>query len=595
MNSFKKIIENEDWVKYSNCEDGYINVSDEKMMNGFLCDFKNKCDPNFINYFKYVEKNVQDEFQIFDYSQSHYHDLERLLLQGKATLQPELIKKSFKYLNALQEIEKLKIETFTRYFVENFEKLKNDKNKELSKGTSADSNDELPETFWEWENKTEKIKLGFFANNLAQNTFRTVSTKFNFIPIFVREFHKNFVVNNSVVRFLWYNYDIREYLWGDQIKETYTPYMSISGTYFIEEIKYPLKSLEKGDWIIRDMIGEEYKHGEGQDGSFTKNVKMRYKVILPEKIYLKDIKEVSVGLYNQETRKWQLDAQEVVFRDEEHEKKNKEKYTIKVVEFTCSELGIFSVLLERKINFPYKSWNLRCIKNPENNQLLAILNLETPRTKFVFELGIDDPDLNFESNVKHDPVKAYVKLIDNEEEEFNHIADKKLTFDEMILAMKECGILLAPWKEDIEASGIKEKNQETIDRAVDDIVMACRYYSIKSHELNKLINQDLIAVKAKPNPEFDKYFFDDEEKDWTDFCWYPNKASIGRFEIKTEGEESTIEFVSSIETTRPHLHLVIKDTQPEEVYEQISEDETSSAFLVNIRNMVRVLSLVNIP
>ncbi len=253
------------------------------------------------------------------------------------------------------------------------------------------------------------------------------------------------------------------------------------------------------------------------------------------------------------------------------------------------------MLLERKINFPYKSWNLRCIKNPENNQLLAILNLETPRTKFVFELGIDDPDLNFESNVKHDPVKAYVKLIDNEEEEFNHIADKKLTFDEMILAMKECGILLAPWKEDIEASGIKEKNQETIDRAVDDIVMACRYYSIKSHELNKLINQDLIAVKAKPNPEFDKYFFDDEEKDWTDFCWYPNKASIGRFEIKTEGEESTIEFVSSIETTRPHLHLVIKDTQPEEVYEQISEDETSSAFLVNIRNMVRVLSLVNIP
>ena len=111
MNSFKKIIENEDWVKYSNCEDGYINVSDEKMMNGFICDFKNKCDPNFINYFKYVEKNVQDEFQIFDYSQSHYHDLERLLLQGKATLQPELIKKSFKYLNALQEIEKLKIET----------------------------------------------------------------------------------------------------------------------------------------------------------------------------------------------------------------------------------------------------------------------------------------------------------------------------------------------------------------------------------------------------------------------------------------------------------------------------------------------------
>ena len=272
-------------------------------------------------------------------------------------------------------------------------------------------------------------------------------------------------------------------------------------------------------------------------------------------------------------------------------KKNKEKYTVKVVEFTCSELGIFSVLLERKINFPYKSWNLRCIKNPENNQLLAILNLETPRTKFVFELGIDDPDLNTESNVKHDPVKAYVKLIDNEEEEFNHIANKKLTFDEMILAMKECGILLSPWKEDIEASGIKEKNQETINRAVDDIVMACRYYSIKSSKFNKLIENDKIVIQAETNPEFDKYFLDDEEKDWVNFLWYPNKASVGRYVI--EGEN--LVFKKTIENNRPYLHQIIQDTQPKEVYEQIIEDDFSSAFLVNIRNVIRVLDLVSIP
>ena len=65
-----------------------------------------------------------------------------------------------------------------------------------------------------------------------------------------------------------------------------------------------------------------------------------------------------------------------------------------------------------------------------------------------------------------------MKLIDNEEECFNHIANKNLTFDQMILALKDCGILITPWKEDIEEIDFHEKNYETVNRAVDDIVMA---------------------------------------------------------------------------------------------------------------------------
>ena len=61
--------------------------------------------------------------------------------------------------------------------------------------------------------------------------------------------------------------------------------MSIAGTFYLEEMKYPAKMMEKGTWHIRDMIGEQYKHGEGKDGQFTKNVKMRYKIILPDHIY----------------------------------------------------------------------------------------------------------------------------------------------------------------------------------------------------------------------------------------------------------------------------------------------------------------------
>lgn len=193
------------------------------------------------------------------------------------------------------------------------------------------------------------------------------------------------------------------------------------------------------------------------------------------------------------------------------------------------------------------------------------------------------------------PIQAYVKLIDNKEPAFEHFAGKELTYEEMVLKLKECGILICPEEYDITEAGLKVKNPETVKRAVEDIVMACRYYSVRSHDMNKLLDKDVIAVKTKPNPEFDRYFFDDEEKDWTDFVWYPNKATIGKVIIN---EEQQIDIQQSVEETKPHLHLLLektlKVTSPES-YEEIIEDDFSSTFLINLRNFVRLLGLVNVP
>ena len=79
-------------------------------MNGFLFEFKEKCDTNFINNFKLIDKDEADEFQIFNYSQLHYRNLERLLLQGRATLQRKLINYSFDNLMEIKNIEKMKID-----------------------------------------------------------------------------------------------------------------------------------------------------------------------------------------------------------------------------------------------------------------------------------------------------------------------------------------------------------------------------------------------------------------------------------------------------------------------------------------------------
>jgi len=39
-----KMKEKEDWDKYSNCKEGYINVNCEKELNGFIYEFKQRCD-----------------------------------------------------------------------------------------------------------------------------------------------------------------------------------------------------------------------------------------------------------------------------------------------------------------------------------------------------------------------------------------------------------------------------------------------------------------------------------------------------------------------------------------------------------------------
>lgn len=210
----------------------------------------------------------------------------------------------------------------------------------------------------------------------------------------------------------------------------------------------------------------------------------------------------------------------------------------------------------------------------------------------VFEVGVSDEEPpNPEITTKKQLIGAYVKLIDNEQPAFSSFANKELTYDEMILKLKESGILINPEDYDIKEAGLKLKNKETIKRAVEDIVMASRYYSIKSDDFNRFLDTDMISVKVKPNPEFDKNFYDDEEKDWSNFVWYPNKASMGKVEAK---DGNTVIFNPSIKVTRPHIHLILKDINPE-IYEEIKDDDFSSTFLINLRNFVRLLGLVNMP
>ena len=86
-----------------------------------------------------------------------------------------------------------------------------------------------------------------------------------------------------------------------------------------------------------------------------------------------------------------------------------------------------------------------------------------------------------------------------------------MSYDQILIELRNCGILMTPLDEDYLSVGLKLKNNEAQDRAVNDLVMACRNYAIKSHNMNSLINDGIILAKFKSNIEYDSYFFDDEE------------------------------------------------------------------------------------
>jgi len=92
-----------------------------------------------------------------------------------------------------------------------------------------------------------------------------------------------------------------------------------------------------------------------------------------------------------------------------------------------------------------------------------------------------------------------------------YLFDKEFSYDQMVIELRNCGILIAPLDEDILDVGLKIKNNEAQDRAVNDIVMACRNFAIKSHYMNPKMSDDVIVTKFKPNKENDLFFFDDEE------------------------------------------------------------------------------------
>ena len=209
----------------------------------------------------------------------------------------------------------------------------------------------------------------------------------------IKSIPKSIVLEENIIRFFSIKNDIREL----QRKE-YCPYISIGGVFFLDKILHPKKSLQMKKWEIREMIGNKYLNKEAT----TSKLNLFFQIDIPKNLYLKGLDTLMIGKYNEETCKWMFDG----FEFPKYDKENG------YFEFYANELAIFSLLLERKIFFPYKSWYLRCI-----NPTTAILDLVTPRINFVFEIGIKNSITK--KKVNEILYNGYVKLINNTNSEFS--------------------------------------------------------------------------------------------------------------------------------------------------------------------------------
>jgi hypothetical protein len=208
----------------------------------------------------------------------------------------------------------------------------------------------------EWANKCNNYRYGFWINN-SDKRGGDVTTKFKKIAMKITTMPKVFKDSPSIIRFYWSESDIREL----QMEKEFCPYISVSGTYYIDLITYPAKSGKYKTWDLREVIGNKYKFlmSDNKD-SYAQNIKFRFQIQLPPKIFVSNMENVLVGRFNEDTKSWEFEA------------KNKEVKEGKIVSFWSTDVGIYSLLIDRTTYFPYKSWRLRSVgKN------IAVLNLES--------------------------------------------------------------------------------------------------------------------------------------------------------------------------------------------------------------------------
>lgn len=124
-------------------------------------------------------------------------------------------------------------------------------------------------------------------------------------------------------------------------------------------------------------------------------VKITY--VIPSYIFIGNRDDIKVGMWDAENHRWRIGSD---YADQPTIDSSN------TLQFGIYKYAPYAMLQSRCTDYPYTSWKLRSIG--ENGEK-ALLDIETKRMKIVFEIGED-----------------YVKLIEREEPELQHLVDKPM-------------------------------------------------------------------------------------------------------------------------------------------------------------------------
>jgi len=179
-------------------------------------------------------------------------------------------------------------------------------------------------------------------------------------------------------------------------------------------------------------------------------------------------------------------------------------------------------------DFPYDSWYIRCIKDQ-----VALLSIVTKR--------------KIKVNIEIHPL--YVKLIEMEQPELEHLVDKHFHPGVLLMQLSKCGIHMMPDDTDAARGSIQLKDKATEERAILDISQTLKIFAFQSVKWSQACEAENIVVRLRENPDNDKLFLEDDESDWKSIMWSQNKVSYIKCkncDEKFNGEIETDQVTHSI-------------------------------------------------
>lgn len=215
---------------------------------------------------------------------------------------------------------------------------------------------------------------------------------------------------------------------------------------------------EERDALSESTIVKSDGSNQIQKGSYTRLI---YKI--PSNLYIGNPKK-QIAIWIKEKGAWVLDSD---FIDRE----SIQFHMDRTIDVHTYRLAPICFMQTRCLDFPYKSWKFRSIKESD----LACLDIEGQRLFIQFHIGMGFVQLK--------------KIIEKDNlsgqslKEFAGLMNKDFEPEQLLYEMFRCGVNLLPVNQDAEHCNLQPKFLDAEERAIDEMSMAVRAYFFRSFRL----------------------------------------------------------------------------------------------------------------